>query len=152
MAVVVERAPPHAGAAHQRHLRRLRPVVVLRYLGALVAVTGMALALVFGVAPVRVTIRQPEPVEQATGERGLGLTATGQTRTEAVHVTCVPGLQFDSATDQNLVCQGKVHGRLGVAFAGLVLFVIGSALWVVTHGDRAVGFSERRPFIRNTLS
>jgi RNA polymerase sigma-70 factor (ECF subfamily) len=151
MAVVVERAPPHAGAAHQRQVRRLRPVMVLRWLGALMAVTGMALALIFGVAPVRVTVQQQVPVEQVTGERGLGLTATGQTQAETGHVTCVPALQFDSATDQNPVCQGKVHGRLGVAFAGLLLFVLGGVLWVVTHGDRAVGFSERRPFIRNSL-
>jgi hypothetical protein len=151
MAVAVERAP-HAAAAAEPQVRRLRPVVVLRWLGALMAVTGMALALFFGVAPVRVTVQQPEPVEQATGERGLGLTATGQTRAETLHVTCVPGLQFDSASDQNRVCQGKVHGRLGAAFAGLLLFVAGSALWVVTHGDRAVGFSERRPFIRNSLT
>ena len=75
-------------------------------------------------------------------------------KTQAVtaRVTCVPYEQFDGSADQNRVCKGKVHGRLGAAFAGLVLFVIGSALWVVTHGDRAVGFSERRPYIRNSLS
>ena len=155
MAVVVEPAPapaPNAGAAPDQHLRRLRPVVVIQALGALLAITGMALALFFGVAPIRITIRQQVPIEQLSGEQGTGLTETGQTHAETARVTCVPLMQFDSAANQDPVCEAKVHGRLGVAFAGLVLFVIGSALWVVTHGDRAVGFSERRPFIRNTMA
>lgn len=152
MAVAVEPAPHAAGAADaQRHLRRLRPVVVLRCLGALMAIAGMALALFFGVAPIRITVLEQTPVEQASGEQGAGLTVTGQTQT-AERVRCVPYLQFDSSADQNPACQAKVHGRLGVAFAGLLLFVAGGALWVVTHGDRAVGFSERRPFIRKSLA
>jgi hypothetical protein len=149
MAVAVERAP-HA-AAQERQARRLRPVVVLRWLGALMAITGMALALYFGVAPIRITVQQQVPVEQASGEQGTGLTVTGQTPVET-RVTCVPYLQFDSSVSENTACQAKVHGRLGVAFAGLVLFVIGGAVWVVTHGDRAVGLSERRPFIRRSLA
>jgi hypothetical protein len=150
MAVVVEPAP--RADARGRHLRRLRPVVVLRCLGALMAITGMALALYFGVGPIRITVRQQVPVMQVTGLQAKGLTATGQTQTESVRVTCVPYEQFDSAADQNLSCQAKVHGRLGVAFAGLLLFVAGGALWVVTHGDRAVGLSERRPFIRSSMA
>ena len=151
MVVAVEQIP-QAAAHHSRHRRRLRPVAVLRWLGALMAVSGMALALYFGVAPVHITVIAQTPVEQASGERGLDLTVTGQTRAETARVTCVPLMQFDSSSDQNPACEAKVHGRLGVAFAGLVLFVIGSALWVVTHGDRAVGLSERRPFIRNSLA
>jgi len=150
MAVAVERAP-HAGA-RGREVRRLRPVVVLRGLGALMAITGMALALFFGVAPIRITVQQQVPIEHASGEQGTGLTVTGQTQAETDRVSCVPYLQFDSSVDQNAACEAKVHGRLGVAFAGLVLFVIGSALWVGTHGDRAIGLSERRPFIRNSLA
>ena len=150
MAVAVERAP-HAAAA-DRHLRRLRPVVVLRCLGALTAIIGMALALYFGVAPIRITVQQQTPIEQASGQQGTGLIATGQTRAETDHVTCVPYLQFDSSADQNPACKAKVHGRLGVAFVGLLLFLAGSALWVGTHGDRAIGLSERRPFIRNSLA
>jgi hypothetical protein len=150
MAVAVERVP-HAAAA-DRHARQLPPVVVLRCLGALTAITGMALALYFGVGPIRITVQAQVPVVQVTGERGLGLTETGQTQSETSRVTCVPYMQFDSSADQNPACQAKVHGRLGVAFAGLVLFVMGGALWVVTHGDRAVGLSERRPFIRSSLA
>ena len=150
MAVVVAPAP-HA-AAHEPHLRRLRPVVVLRCLGALFTITGMALVLYFGVAPIRITVQQQVPVEQVSGERGLGLTDSGQTRGQTARVTCVPLLQFDSSVDQNPACTAKVHGRLGVAFAGLLLFVAGASLWVVTHGDRAVGLSERRPLIRSSLA
>jgi hypothetical protein len=151
MAVAVERAP-HPAAARQRHLRRLRPVVVLRWLGALMTVTGMALALLFGVAPIRITVQQQVPVEQVGGEGGSNLTETGQTRADTVRVTCVPSLQFDSSSDQNPGCKAKVDGRLGVAFAGLLLFVAGGALWVGTHGDRALGLSERRPVIRKSLA
>jgi len=147
MAVAVEPAPQVAA-----HHRRLRPVVVLRCLGALMMVTGMALALYFGVAPIRITVQQQVAIEQASGEQGTGLTATDQTQPQAARVTCVPYLQFDSSSDQYPACTAKVHGRLGAAFAGLLLFVAGSAVWVVTHGDRAVGFSERRPFIRNSLT
>jgi len=150
MAVAVERAP-HV-AAHEQKIRRLRPVVVLLCLGALMAVTGMALALYFGVAPVRISVQQQVPVEQASGEIGTSLTVTGQTQTRIARVTCVPYEQFDSSADQNPACVAKVHGRLGAAFAGLLLFVAGSALWVGTHGDRAVGFSERRPVIRSSLT
>jgi hypothetical protein len=126
--------------------------VVLRCLGALLAITGMALALYFGVAPIRLTVQQQVPTEQASGEQGTGLTATGQTSVQTARVTCVPYLQFDSSTDENPACEAKVHGRLGVALAGLVLFLIGSALWVGSHGDRAIGLSERRTFIRNSLA
>jgi len=55
----------------------------------------------------------------------------------------------------NIALQYGAAGTVGInalIASGLVLFVIGSALWVVTHGDRAVGFSERRPFIRSSLS
>ena len=150
MAVAVERAPD--AAAGVRRLRRLRPVVVLRCLGALMTITGMALVLFFGVAPIRITAQTQVPVEQASGEQGTGLTATGQTQAQTVRVTCVPYLQFDSSTDQNPACKAKVHGRLGVAFAGLLLFVAGGALWVGTHGEQAIGLSKRRPFIRNSLA
>ena len=150
MAVVVKPLP-HA-AAHDRQARRLRPVVVVRCVGALLTITGMALALYFGVAPIRITVQEQVPIEQASGEQGTGLTATGQTRAGTARVTCVPLLQFDSSVDQNPACEAKVHGRLGMAFGGLLLFVAGSALWVVTHGDRAVGFSERRAYIRNSLT
>jgi len=143
MAVAVERLP--VGVA------RARQAVVLRCLGALMAVTGMALALFFGLAPMRITVHDQVPIVQVTGERGAGLTETGQTRAVTGRVTCVPYLQFDSSSDQNGACAATVHGRLGMAFAGLLLFVAGSTLWVATHGDRAVGFSERRPFIRNRL-
>ena len=143
MAVAVERLP-HAVA-------RARQATVLRSLGALMMVTGMALALFFGVAPIRIAVQEQVPILQASGAEGTGLTATGQTRAQTVRVTCVPYLQFDSSSDQNPACEAEVHGRLGVAFAGLLLFVAGSALWVVTHGDRAVGFSERRPLIRSSL-
>ena len=149
MAVAVERAP-HAAAA-DRHLRRLRPVVMVRCLGALMAITGMALALYFGVAPIRIIVQIQAPVVQAGGEGGDHLTVTGQTQTQTIHVTCVPYLQFDSSSDQNPVCKAKVRGRLGVAFAGLLVFVAGSALWVGSHGDRAIGLSERRPLIRSSL-
>ena len=144
MAVAVERLP--VAVARQRQ------AVALRSLGALMAITGMALALFFGVAPTRITAQEQTPVQQVTGERGSGLTVTGQTQTQAIRVTCVPYLQFDSSADQNPACKAKVHGRLGVAFAGLLLFVAGSTMWVVTHGDRAMGFSERRPVIRNSLT
>ena len=144
MAVAVERLP--------LAVARARQAVVLRSLGALMMITGMALALLFGVAPIRITVQTQVPVEQASGADGTGLTATGQTRAQTVRVTCVPYLQFDSSSDQNPACEAKVHGRLGMAFAGLLLFVAGSTLWVVTHGDRAVGFSERRTFIRNSLT
>ena len=147
MAVAVE--PARQAAAHHRPLR---PVVVLRCLGALMTIAGMALALYFGVAPIRITVQEQVPVEQASGEQGTGLTATGQTRSQTANVTCVPYLQFDSSADQDPACAARVHGRLGLAFAGLLLFVTGGALWVVTHGDRAVGFSERRPVIRTSLT
>jgi len=149
MAVAVERAPNQA-AAQERQTRRLRPVVVLRGLGALMAITGMALALFFGVAPIHITVQQQVPIEQATGEQGTGLTASGQTSAATVRVTCVPYEQYDSSSHENSACAAKVHDRLDVALIGFLLFLAGSALWVVTHGDRAVGFSERRPFIRNT--
>jgi hypothetical protein len=142
MAVVSERLP--------KSVARERQAVVLRCLGALMAITGMALALYFGVGPVRITVQAQTPIEQASGEQGTGLAATGQTETQATRVTCVPYLQFDSSADQNPACEAKVHGRLGVAFAGVLLFVAGSTLWVASHGDRAIGLSERRPFIRNT--
>ena len=148
MAVVADVLPQ--ADEHERPARRLRPVVLLQCLGALMAITGMAVALYFGVAPIRVTVRQQVPVEQASGERGAGLTVTGRTQTATVRVTCVPYLQFDSSAHQDPVCEAKVHRGLGVAFAGLVLFVAGSALWVGSHGDRAVGLSERRPFINNS--
>src|SRR5690242_5301314 len=120
MAVVTERLP--------RTVARERQAVVLRCLGAVMAITGMALALFFGVGPVRITVQAQVPVEQVSGDQGTGLTATGQTHAETVRVTCVPYLQFDSAADQNAACEAKVHGRLGVAFAGLLLFVAGSVL------------------------
>ena len=144
MAVAVERLP--VAVARQRQ------AVALRSLGALMAITGMALALFFGVAPTRITAQEQTPVQQVTGERGSGLTVTGQTQTQAIRVTCVPYLQFDSSADQNPACEAKVHGRLGLAFAGLLLFVAGGALWVGTHGDRAIGLSERRPVIRKTMA
>jgi hypothetical protein len=116
------------------------------------AITGMALALYFGVGPIQITVQQQTPVEQLSGEQRTGLTATGQTLAETDHVTCVPYLQFDSSVSENPACRAKVHGRLGVAFAGLLLFVAGAALWVVTNGDRAVGLAERRPVIRKSLA
>ena len=71
MAVVTERLP--------RTVARERQAVVLRCLGAVMAITGMALALFFGVGPVRITVQAQVPVEQVSGDQGTGLTATGQT-------------------------------------------------------------------------
>ena len=148
MAVAVERAP--LAEASARKGRRLRPVIVLRCVAALAAVLGMGLVLFFGTVPIRVTVHERVGVERAGGEKGSTLFVTDQTRIESRQVKCVPYLQFDSSAHQDPVCEAKVHRGLGVAFAGLVLFVAGSALWVGSHGDRAVGLSERRPFINNS--
>src|SRR3954447_18711072 len=130
MAVVVERAPLTEPSAHEeRHL--LRPVLLLQCLAALTAITGMALALYFGVAPVRITVHEQVAVVQASGEGGSHLTVTDRTQTETRQVTCVPYLQFDSSSDEHPACEAKVHGRLGTAVIGLLLFLAGSAVWVL---------------------
>jgi hypothetical protein len=150
MAVAVERGRFAEDRAQK--LRRLRPVVVLRCVGALAAVSGMALVLFFGLAPIHVTVYEHVGVVRAGGERGSTLFVTDQTRIESHQVTCVPYLQFDSSSDQNQACGPKVHAPLRLAFVGLLVFVAGSALWIGSGGDPAVGFSGRRTFIRNSLS
>jgi hypothetical protein len=150
MAVAVERAPLTGDHAQERG--GLRPVVVLRVVGALAAVSGMALALFFAVGPIHITVHDQVAVEQASGQDGSTLTATNQTRIESRQVTCVPYLQFDSSSDQNRACTAKVRGPLRLALVGLVVFLAGSALWIVSKGDRAVGFSGRRQVIRSSLS
>jgi len=151
VAIAVERAPLAEGRVEERR-RRLRPVVALRAVAALAAVSGMALVLFFGVAPIHVTVHEQVAVERAGGEEGSTLFVTDQARTESRQVTCVPYLQFDSSSDQNPACTAKVRGPLRLAFVGLLVFVGGSALWIGSGGDRAVGFSGRRQFIRNSLS
>jgi hypothetical protein len=150
MAVAVERVPLATDRAHKRG--RLELLVVLRCVGALAAVTGMALALFFGLGRIHVTVHEQVGVERVGGERGSTLFLTDQTRIESRQVTCVPYLQFDSSSDQSPACDAKVRGPLRMAFIGLVVFVGGSALWIGSGGDPAVGLSGRRPFIRSSLS
>ena len=150
MAVAVERAPLADASAQKR--RRLRPVIVLRSVAALAAVSGMGLALFFGTVPIRVTVHERVGVERAGGEKGSTLFVTDQTRIESRQVKCVPYLQFDSSSDENQACNAKVRGPLRLAVVGLLVFLAGSVLWIVTGGDRAVGFSGRRQIIRSSLS
>src|SRR3954469_10170386 len=110
MAVVVE---PASHAGQRAHARRgPRPVVVLRWVAGLATIGGMALALYFGVAPIRITVHDQVSVMQASGEQGTGLTETGQTRAGTDTVKCVPYLQFDSSSSQHPACEARVHGRL----------------------------------------
>ena len=149
MAVVVERAPITGASADRR--RWLRPISVLRLVAGLAAIAGMALALYFGAAPVHITVNENVVVDQASGQRGSTLTATNQTQTESRHVTCVPYSQFDSSSDQNPACTAKVHDRLRVALGGLLLFVVGSAVWIGTGGDGAFGLTKPRVTFRSSL-
>jgi hypothetical protein len=124
-----------------------RRAVVVRTVAAVVAAGGLAVALFFAVAPIRMTVHEQVGVVQHTGLDGTGLEATGQTRLESRQVTCVPLLRYDTSSDPNPACGPRVAGRLGVAGAGLAAFLIGSGLWIASGGDRAIGLSGRREWI-----
>ena len=136
-------------ATRQRVIAGPRPVVVVRWVGALAATTGVALALFFGAGPIRITVHDQVGVTQASGEHGTGLTVTDQTRTETRRVTCVPFLRYDGGANQDGACAARVRGPLRLAGVGLLVFLAGSALWILSSGDRALGLSRRRAFIRS---
>jgi hypothetical protein len=104
-------------------------------------------ALFFGVAPIRMTVHEQIGVVEPSGVDGTGLAVTGQTRLESRRVTCVPLLRYDTSSDPHPACAGRVAGRLDVARWGLAAFLIGSALWIASGGDRAIGLSGRREWI-----
>jgi hypothetical protein len=148
MAVAVGRLPQ----AERHPIDRRAPVVVVRWVAALAATSGVALALFFGVAPIRMSVHEQVGVTQASGEQGTGLTVTDQTRTETRAVTCVPFLRYDSGSNQDRACKARVQGPMLVAGLGLLLFVAGSAGWILSGGDPALGLSGRRPFVRSQRS
>ena len=143
MALAAERL---AHEAHHPIDRRAR-LVVLRWIAALAAVSGLALALLFGVGPIRITVHDRVAVTQATGEEGTGLTLTSQTQAETRRVTCVPFFRYDDSSSQDGACAAHVGGRLHLAGIGLLLFLAGSTTWIASGGDRALGLSGRRAFI-----
>ena len=143
MAAAVEQLP-----LAQRHpIDRRPPAVVLRSVAALAAVTGLGLALFFGVGPIRVTVHDRVAVAQLSGEQGTGLTVTDQTQPEVRRVTCVPFLRWDGGANEDAACAAHVRGPLHVAGVGLLVFLAGSALWILSGGDRALGLSGLRPLI-----
>lgn len=135
-------------ARDERHPidRRARAIAV-RAAGALMAAVGLAAALWFGVAPIRVAIHEQVGVFQRGGEQGTSLVLTDRTQAETRHVTCVPALRYDTSNDQDPACRSAVQGRLALAPVGIGLFLLGCALWIVSGGDRYVGLSGRRLFI-----
>jgi hypothetical protein len=142
MAVAVERL-----SSAQKPLDGRTRLVVIRSVGALAAVCGLAIALFFSVAPIHISVHERVGVTQLAGEDGTGLVVTDQTQLETRRVTCVPLLQYDTSADQNAACSPKVQGRLGLAGLGLAAFLVGCALWIASGGDRSVGFSGRRQLI-----
>ena len=64
-------------------------------------------------------------------------------------MTCVPFLGYDGGANQNGACAARVRGRLQLAGVGLLVFLAGSALWLLSGGDRALGWSGARPVIRS---
>ena len=67
----------------------------------------------------------------------------------AMRVTCVPFLRYDGGANQNGACAARVRGPLRLAGIGLLVFLLGSAVWILSGGDRALGLSGRRAFIRS---
>jgi len=143
MVLVAERLEHEARHPIDRRAR----LVVVRWVAALAAVSGLALALLFGVGPIRITVHDRVAVTQATGEEGTGLTLTTQTQTETRRVTCVPFFRYDDSSNQDGACTTRVGGRLHVAEIGLLVFLAGCATWIASGGDRALGLSGRRAFI-----
>jgi hypothetical protein len=147
MAFAAERLAQEARHPIDRRAR----LVVVRWVAALAAVSGLAVALFFGVGPIRITVHDRVAVTQATGAEGTGLTVTDQTRAETRRVTCVPYLRYDGSANQDGACAARVRGPLRVAGVGLLGFLAGSALWLISGGDRALGLSGRRAFILSRL-
>jgi hypothetical protein len=143
MAVAVKHVP----RIIQTPLDGRRRAVAVRALAAVLAAGGLAVALFFGVAPLRVTVYERIGVVQPAGADGTGLVVSGQTRLESRRVTCVPLLQYDTSSDPNQACRSRATGRLHLAGLGLIGFLAGSALWIASGGDRAVGLSGRREWI-----
>ena len=130
--------------------RRARAIAV-RAAGALTATVGLGAVLWFGVAPIRVTVHEQVGVFQTVGEQRTGLVLTNMTRAGTRHVTCVPALRYDTSAHQDAACRSAVRGRLALAPVGIGLFLLGSALWIVSGGDRYVGLSGRREFIPSRM-
>jgi hypothetical protein len=137
--------------SQRRPIDRRARLIAIRSAGALAATVGLAAALWFGMAPIRVTVHDRAPVSQRTGEQGTGLVLTGETKAETRHVTCVPALQYDNSANQDGACHSQVSGRLGLGGFAIALFVFGSAVWILSGGDRYVGLSGRREYIVSRL-
>ena len=136
--------PAHS---EQRPIDRRARAIAVRAAGALMAAVGLVATLWFGVAPIRVAVHEQVGVLQRGGERGTSLVLTNRTQAETRHITCIPVLRYDTSIGQDPACRAAVHGRLTLAPVGIGLFLLGSALWLVSGGDRYVGFSGRRQFI-----
>jgi hypothetical protein len=135
----------------RRSIDRRARAIAFRCAGALAAAVGLAAVLWLGVAPLRVTVHDRAPVSERIGEQGTGLILTDQTQAETRHVTCVPALQYDNSANQDPVCPSKVSTRLGLAPFALALFFLGSAVWIVSGGDRYLGLSGRREYVVSRL-
>jgi hypothetical protein len=147
MAVAVE---PLAQA--ERHpVDRRAPLLVVRWAAAMAAVAGMVLALFFGVVPIHITVHDRVGVLQAGGEQGTSLTLTGQTRPEVRQVSCVPLLRYDDSSGQDSTCAAKVAGTLRLAGIWLLVFLVGTAGWILSGGDRVLGLSGHPASIRTRL-
>jgi hypothetical protein len=145
---LVTAIPAHS---QRRSIDRRARAIALRSAGALAAAVGLAAALWLGVAPIRVTVHDRAPVSEPNGEQGTGLLITNQTQVETRRVTCVPALQYDNSADPDPACSSKVSARLGLAPFAIALFFLGSAVWIVSGGDRYLGLSGRREFIVSHL-
>ena len=138
-----------AGPAHseRRPIDRRARAIAVRAAGALTATVGLAAALWFGVAPIRITVHEQVGVFQRSGEGGIGLTLTDRTRVETRRVTCVPAMQYDTSADQDAACRSAVRGRLVLVPVGIGVFLLGCLVWIVSGGDRYIGLSGHRQFI-----
>lgn len=136
--------PAHS---QRRPIDRRARAIAVRAAGALTAAVGLSAALWFGVAPLRLAVHEQVGVFQRGGEQGTGMVLTNRTQAQTRYVTCVPALRYDASADQDAACRSAVRGRLALAPVGIGLFLLGSALWILSGGDRYVGLSGRRELI-----